>query len=274
MVGRRVGGTFGVFAPPRANPEEALPVPPLPEKEGPDSVDILVPPIVGKVTGAGCRLSGPPERGVTDPGPYQVNMGLNLLVPAPPREVFKVELPLQPLLRGVPTLPGVRGGSEAPSTREFLFETEEVLEEKDQTPEVLVLVLPGVAGEVYGLHMVPESDPPDLNEEVQKGQASPRALVVKPLPGETLQGQLPPGRFRKALPKGNLSLHSPSSPAIFPEMVGGVKKSPPRGNSFGERKLDSSLLPFSNSLSWCYTLQQELSYPLFDSLAWPLIGTK
>ena len=76
MVGRRVGGTFGVFAPPRANPEEALPVPPLPEKEGPDSVDILVTPIVGKVTGAGCRLSGPPERGVTDPTPHKVRQSL------------------------------------------------------------------------------------------------------------------------------------------------------------------------------------------------------
>ena len=72
MVGRRVGGAFGVFAPPRTNPEEALPVPTLTQERLPDSVDILVPPVVGKVPSAGYGLSDPPERGVTDPTPHKV----------------------------------------------------------------------------------------------------------------------------------------------------------------------------------------------------------
>ena len=70
MVRRRVGGAFGVFAPPRTNPEEALPA--LADDERPDCVDIPIPTEVRKVPGAGRGLSGPPERGVSNPDSHQV----------------------------------------------------------------------------------------------------------------------------------------------------------------------------------------------------------
>ena len=53
VVGRRVRGTFRLFASPGADPKQALPIPPLTEEKRPDCVDILIPTVVGKVPGTG-----------------------------------------------------------------------------------------------------------------------------------------------------------------------------------------------------------------------------